>query len=132
MRKWNSFNHKVDKDMLRNTSKSIELKLWNNKTISLLRFNNSKDINYEDIGWWREGLNMQEFKNLQEMYLLFNQALFDYNDFGNTALFNLFDKLNTILVDDREELMKMFERLEELIGKGYEESIKQSQKFLEP
>lgn len=117
-------------------NKSIDLKLFNGKIISVYQVvgvtvldGKNETISYKDIGWFRPKKDWNRYKLLQkanENISFFEQC----DEYNNNRLFNLFNDLDYVLEDDRQELEQISIRLSELLIKAQQKIINESKTYL--
>jgi len=129
MNTWKTFNFKENFRHLDNT---IEVKLYNNKVVSIWNvvggkpFNNkAEEINVNDIGWFRAKKDLNRYKTLQKHHETLEQYDFETLDNFEFAIYDTYTEQ-----EDRDKITKLFKKLTKHIEAVRNIIEKESKKFL--
>ena len=127
---WKEFNYKSD---FRELNNNTELKLVNNKTVSIGYITPSKvldrkgeEIDLDDVLFFRAKKDFNRYKNLQQYNkVLSNDEYLDELDWAITSSLNM-----EYGEDNSNELQKAFELIKEYSIKAQEQIINESKTYL--
>jgi len=129
MNTWKTFNFK---DNLRQLDNKIEVKLYNNKVVSIwnivggtLLNKKEEEINTDDIGWFRAKKDLNRYKTLQKHHETLEQYDFETLDNFEFAIYDTYGN-----DDSKDKITKLFKKLKKHIEIAQEQILTESKLFL--
>lgn len=129
MNTWKTFNFKEN---FRNLDNTIEVKLYNNKVVSIWNVvggtpldKKGEEINTDDIGWFRAKKDLNRFNKLQKHHETLEKYDFDTLDDFEFAIYDTYTEQ-----EDKDKITKLFKKLKMHIKIAQQQILIDSKLFL--